>query len=305
MSDTSRHADDNGAHASEQTGTPHAADRAGGDSADATAQTGAQNAGRPTGGDFAGAHVLVTGAASGIGAAVARALLAQGARVAAFDLDDAGLDALRTHAAPDQLHLAKVDVADSAAVTQAVAAAEAAIGPLDKLACVAGVLQMGKIIDLTDEQWAHPFAVNATGAFNVCRAVARGMIERRRGSIVNVSSNAATTPRAGMGAYAASKAAVSQLTRCLALELAEYGIRCNIVSPGSTDTEMQRAMWRQGSSREAVIDGSLAGYRLGIPLRKIATPEEVAESVLFLLSDRASHVTLHDLRVDGGATLDQ
>jgi 2,3-dihydro-2,3-dihydroxybenzoate dehydrogenase len=260
---------------------------------------------RPIVGDFAESRVLVTGAASGIGAAVVRALLAQGARVAAFDLDELGLETLRAEAAPGQLHLATVDVADSAAVGYAVADAEAAIGHLDKLACVAGVLQMGRLVDLTDEQWARPFAVNATGTFNVCRAVARGMIARRAGSIVNVSSNAAGTPRAGMGAYAASKAAVSQLTRCLALELAEYGIRCNIVSPGSTDTEMQRAMWREGSSREAVIEGSLAGYRLGIPLKKIATPEEVAESVLFLLSDRASHITLHDLRVDGGATLDQ
>jgi len=260
---------------------------------------------RPIVGDFTESRVLVTGAASGIGAAVVRALLAQGARVAALDLDELGLETLRAEAAPGQLHLATVDVADSAAVEQAVIDAEAAIGQLDKLACVAGVLQMGRIVDLTDEQWARPFAVNATGTFNVCRAVARGMIERRRGSIVNVSSNAAGTPRAGMGAYAASKAAVSQLTRCLALELSEYGIRCNIVSPGSTDTEMQRAMWREGSSRETVIEGSLAGYRLGIPLRKIATPEEIAESVLFLLSDRASHITLHDLRVDGGATLDQ
>jgi 2,3-dihydro-2,3-dihydroxybenzoate dehydrogenase len=260
---------------------------------------------RPIVGDFAESRVLVTGAASGIGAAVVRALLAQGARVAALDVDELGLETLRVEAAPGQLHLAVVDVADSAAVEEAVVQAEAAIGHLDKLACVAGVLQMGRLVDLTDEQWARPFDVNATGTFNVCRAVARGMIERRAGSIVNVSSNAAGTPRAGMGAYAASKAAVSQLTRCLALELAEYGIRCNIVSPGSTDTEMQRAMWREGSSREAVIEGSLAGYRLGIPLRKIATPEEVAESVLFLLSDRASHITLHDLRVDGGATLDQ
>ena len=260
---------------------------------------------RPIVGDFADSRVLVTGAASGIGAAVVRALLAQGARVAALDVDELGLETLRAGAAPGQLHLATVDVADSAAVEWAVTDAEAAIGQLDKLACVAGVLQMGRLVDLTDEQWARPFDVNATGTFNVCRAVARGMMERRRGSIVNVSSNAAGTPRAGMGAYAASKAAVSQLTRCLALELAEYGIRCNIVSPGSTDTEMQRAMWREGSSREAVIEGSLAGYRLGIPLRKIATPEEIAESVLFLLSDRASHITLHDLRVDGGATLDQ
>ncbi|MGB5806964.1 SDR family oxidoreductase, partial [Castellaniella sp.] len=118
-------------------------------------------------------------------------------------------------------------------------------------------------------------------------------------------SNAATTPRPGMAAYAASKAAATQLTRCLGLELAPHRIRVNIVSPGSTDTAMQQAMWSQGSSRDTVIAGDPARWRLGIPLAKIATPDEIAQAVLFLLSDQASHITLHDLRVDGGATLDQ
>lgn len=261
-------------------------------------------------GEFASRHALVTGAGSGIGAEVAMALLGQGAAVSALDIDDAGLKQLeqrwRTGGGDAaRLRTWRTDVADAVSVGQAVSQAQKALGPIDMLACVAGVLQMGNIVDLSDEQWSRVFAVNATGPFHVCRAVAPGMMERGRGAIVNVSSNAATTPRMGMGAYAASKAALTQMTRCLALELAPHGVRCNIVSPGSTDTEMQRAMWRQGSSRETVIQGSLEGNRLGIPLRKIATPQEVAESVLFLLSDRASHITLHDLRVDGGATLDQ
>lgn len=257
--------------------------------------------------EFAGQCVAVTGAASGIGAALAQQLLEQGARVAALDIQGEGLEAL--HAANSaraaNLRTYVVDVSHADAVERALTQAEAALGPFDKLACVAGILEMGQAIDLQDAQWARCFAVNATGVFNTCRYVARGMIARRAGAIVNVSSNAAATPRAGMSAYAASKAAVSQFTRCLALELAGHGIRVNLVSPGSTDTAMQRAMWAQGSSRDAVIAGAADQYRLGIPLNKIATPQEIVQSILFLLSDRASHITLHDLRVDGGATLDQ
>lgn len=253
-------------------------------------------------GEFAGEHVFVTGAAGGIGAAVVQALLAEGARVTAVDADAAGLAGLP---ASEALRVQTVDVSQSQAVEAAVAEGEAAFGPIDRLACVAGILQMGRVVDLTDAQWARAFSVNTDGVFHTCRAVARGMVTRRRGAIVNVSSNAATTPRLAMAAYAASKAAVTAMSHCLALELAEHGIRCNVVSPGSTDTEMQRAMWRQGSSREAVIGGNPEQYRLGIPLRKIARPEEIAQAVLFLLSERASHITLHDLRVDGGATLDQ
>lgn len=257
--------------------------------------------------EFQGRHVLITGAAGGIGMALARQLLAGGARVTALDQDAQGLDTLRADSgdAAPRLLARTVDVSDANAVNAAVAAAEQAHGPVDHLACVAGVLQMGRVTELTDDQWSRTMGINMGGVFHTCRAVARGMVERRRGSIVNVSSNAATAPRAAMSAYAASKAAVTQFSRCLALELAEHGVRCNTVSPGSTDTEMQRAMWRQGSSRETVIQGDAKAFRLGIPLRKIATPEDIVESILFLLSDRAGHITLHDLRVDGGATLDQ
>ena len=162
-----------------------------------------------------------------------------------------------------------------------------------------------RVVDLEGAQWARCYDGTATGVFPVCRAAPRRLRERRAGAIAVVSSNAATTPRAGMAAYAASKAATTQFTRCLGLELAPHGIRVNIVSPGSTDTAMQQAMWALGSSREAVIAGDPARWRLGIPLAKIATPDEIARAVLFLLSDQASHITLHDLRVDGGATLDQ
>ncbi len=255
--------------------------------------------------EFAGECIAVTGAARGIGAAVTRLLLERGARVIALDLDVEGLAQLSQSSYSDRVSCHLVDISQSDAVDQALAQGQEKLGPIQRLACVAGVLQMGRITELSNEQWDRTFAINTTGVFNVCRNVAKGMIERQQGAIVNVSSNSAATPRIAMGAYAASKAAVTQLSRCLGLELAPYGIRVNIISPGSTDTPMQQAMWKQGSSRETVIAGSGEHYRLGIPLQKIATPEEIAEAVLFLLSDRASHITLSDLRVDGGATLDQ
>lgn len=106
-----------------------------------------------------------------------------------------------------------------------------------------------------------------------------------------------------MAAYAASKAATAMFVRCLGLELARSGVRCNLVSPGSTDTEMQRSLWRDDAAEQRVVDGDPASYRVGIPLGRIADPEDIAEAVVFLAGDRARHITMQDLYVDGGATL--
>jgi 2,3-dihydro-2,3-dihydroxybenzoate dehydrogenase len=128
-------------------------------------------------------------------------------------------------------------------------------------------------------------------------------VPRRSGVIVTVASNASSVPRQQMAAYAASKAASTQFTRCLGLELAEFGIRCNVVSPGSTDTDMQRQLWTSPDGERAAIAGSPASFRLGIPLGRIANAADIAEAVCFMASDSARHITMHDLRVDGGATL--
>jgi 2,3-dihydro-2,3-dihydroxybenzoate dehydrogenase len=195
-----------------------------------------------------------------------------------------------------------VDVSDSHAVEAAIARIEAEWGPIDYGVSVAGILATGPLVETNDETWARVMSVNASGVFHLHRALARRMMPRRRGSLVTVSSNAAGIPRHGMAAYAASKAAATMMTKCLGLELAASGIRVNVVSPGSTRTPMQEAMWASGSSEEIVLRGSLETYRSGIPLGKIAEPHEVAEAVLFLLSERASHITMADLYVDGGAT---
>ncbi|MFC5288266.1 2,3-dihydro-2,3-dihydroxybenzoate dehydrogenase [Actinokineospora guangxiensis] len=251
---------------------------------------------------IAGSVALVTGAARGIGAAVVDALVREGATVAAVDIDRDAL-AERVAQAGGRVLACPADVADSAAVAEAVDTAERELGPIGIGVSVAGVLRPGSVIDTTDKDWADTFAVNATGVFTVLREISARMVPRRRGALVTVGSNAAGVPRIGMGAYAASKAAAVMLTRCLGLELAGHGIRCNTVSPGSTDTDMQRRLWTGPESAAAVIAGDPATYRVGIPLGRIAEPADIADAVVFLASDQARHITMQDLYVDGGATL--
>lgn len=249
-----------------------------------------------------GKIAVVTGAAQGIGAAVALALHHAGCRVAALDVQAEPLERFSSQH-PGGIHAYPVDLRSSQAVGQVVEEIETRLGPVDALVNVAGILRMGTVCDLSDEDWETTFAVNTHGVFYLSRAVARRMAPRKRGAIVTVGSNAAAVPRLQMAAYAASKAASCHFTKCLGLELAEHGIRCNVVSPGSTDTAMQRQLWTAESDVQKVIAGSLPGYRTGIPLGRIASPQDIAATVLFLLSDAARHITLHDLRVDGGATL--
>jgi 2,3-dihydro-2,3-dihydroxybenzoate dehydrogenase len=240
-------------------------------------------------------RVIVTGAASGIGAAVVELLRAEGARVCGWDLRDSA----RAVAGP----FFRVDVTNEAQVAEALWATERELGPIDALVNVAGVLSQLELCsaEATLAELRRTFAVNTEAVWLVSRAVAQGMIERRRGAIVTVASNAATVPRLGLGAYCASKAAAVMLTRCLGLELSRHGVRCNVVSPGSTDTPMLHEMLGE-AGHAPLVDGNSANFRLGIPLGRVASPRDVAEAVSFLLSDRARHITLQDLKVDGGAT---
>ncbi len=257
-------------------------------------------------GGMEGSIVVVTGAAGGIGRALTNALLDEGARVLAIDRDEAELDRAAASLSPrfpECIRTAPLDVRNSRAVEQAIDVVERDWGPIEAGVNVAGVLSTTLVCETSDEAWKDVFDVNAGGVFHVSRSLAARMIPRRRGAIVTVSSNAAGVPRHGMAAYAASKSAATMFTLCLGLELAEFGIRCNVVSPGSTRTPMQEAMWARGTGPEAVISGSLEKFRTGIPLGKLAEPRDVVHAVLFLLSDLASHITMADLYVDGGGTL--
>ncbi len=249
---------------------------------------------------------LVTGAAGGIGEAVVRVLAERGAVVAALDRDALRLDEVVDRMKADglQVRAFAVDVTSSDEVEAVVARVEDELGPLDYLVNAAGVLRLSEATVLTDADWALTFAVNTTGVFFVSRAVVNRMVSRCRGAVVTVASNAAGTARVEMSAYAASKAAATMFTKCLGLEVARYGIRCNLVAPGSTDTPMLAAMFQPGGpGPTASIRGNADAYRVGIPLGRLAAPRNVADAVVFLLSDQAAHITMHDLTVDGGAAL--
>ncbi|EKY3088307.1 2,3-dihydro-2,3-dihydroxybenzoate dehydrogenase EntA [Cronobacter dublinensis] len=245
--------------------------------------------------DFSGQTVWVTGAGKGIGYAAARAFAQAGATVTGFDLAFPHADypfACET-----------LDVADAAGVAAVCQRLLRDDARLDVLVNAAGILRMGATDALALDDWQQTFAVNVGGAFNFFQQTMATFRAQKRGAIVTVASDAAHTPRIGMSAYGASKAALRSLALTVGLELASCGVRCNLVSPGSTDTDMQRTLWHSDDAEQQRIRGFAEQFKLGIPLGKIAQPQEVANTILFLASDLASHITLQDLVIDGGSTL--
>lgn len=245
--------------------------------------------------DFNGKMVWITGAGKGIGYATALAFVEAGAQVIGFDRDFSQAD---YPFACETLDIANAE--QVAAVCQRLLAATAR---LDVLVNAAGILRMGATDQLSQDDWQQTLAVNVGGAFNLYQQTMAQFRTQRGGAIVTVASDAAHTPRIGMSAYGASKAALKSLTLTVGLELSSCGVRCNIVSPGSTDTDMQRTLWTSADAEQQRIRGFGEQFKLGIPLGKIARPHEIANTILFLASDLASHITLQDIVVDGGSTL--
>ncbi|MFI8416739.1 2,3-dihydro-2,3-dihydroxybenzoate dehydrogenase [Serratia sp. NPDC078593] len=246
-------------------------------------------------GSFSGKRVWVTGAGAGIGLQTALDFAAAGAEVVGFDLRfDAQNYPFRTEV---------LDIADAAAVDAVCTRLLVEQAELDVLVNGAGILRIGMIDETSAADWMACLNVNAGGAFNMFRHALPVFRRQRRGAIVSIASNAAHVPRVGMAAYCASKAALRSLCQTVGLEMATYGVRSNLVSPGSTNTPMQQGMWQDASGEQKTIQGFPEQFKLGIPLGKIAQPQDVSNAILFLASDLASHITMQDIVIDGGATL--
>lgn len=253
---------------------------------------------------FCGKVAIVTGAAQGIGHGIVELLAEQGACVVALDKnfkDELNFPEQGRGAGPVFKH--KLDVTDRNACSKCFEDIVKDHGEIHYVVHAAGILKLGSVISCCIEDWEECLRVNVLGSLNILAESAFRMKEQKKGAIVLVGSNASSTPRQNMGAYAASKAAASQMAKCLALEVAEYGVRCNILAPGSTDTPMQNQFCKNEKDKAKVISGDPSSYRLGIPLKKIASTKQIAEVALFLLSDQSSHITMEVVRVDGGATL--
>jgi 3-oxoacyl-[acyl-carrier protein] reductase len=235
---------------------------------------------------------LVTGGARGIGRAIALRLAEQGAKVAVVDVADAGAETASElgRVTGRATAFVKADISQEAEARAAVAAVEAALGPVDILVNNAGITRDGLALVMSEADWDSVLAVNLKGAFLMSKAVLRGMIKRRRGSIVNISSVVGRRGNAGQVNYSAAKAGLIGLTKSLAREVASRNVRVNAVAPGYIETEMTAAL--DEAARNAIISQ--------IPLGRIGTPEGVAEAVAFLVGDSASFITGAVLAVDGG-----
>ncbi|MGV1048091.1 MAG: SDR family oxidoreductase [Solirubrobacterales bacterium] len=244
------------------------------------------------GGDTCG---LVTGAGGGIGRAICLALTAKGWKVAACDLGAGALETAElVRAAGGEALGLTWDIRDGAAAHQAHAEAERELGPVEAVVANAAIVdRVAPAERISEQAWRNEIDVNLNGAFLSIQPALAGMRERGKGRIVAISSTAATHGLAGQAAYAASKAGVLGMVRTLALELAPAGVTVNAVLPGMVETEKVAAM--PGEVRERALGA--------VPMKRFATPEEVAAVVAFLCSDAAAYVTGAWLPVDGGIGL--
>ena len=242
--------------------------------------------------DLSGKTALITGATGGIGGEIARALHKQGATVAVSGTRKEKLDELAAELA-ERVHVLPCNLSEPEEVNQLVANAEQAMGGLDILVNNAGLTRDTLAMRMKDDDWEKVLEVNLTAAFRLSRAAIKGMMKRKRGRIINISSVVAQTGNAGQANYISSKAGLIGMSKGLATEVASRNITVNCVAPGFIETAMTDAL--NEKQREATLSR--------VPAERLGTPAEVAACVAFLASDEAGYVTGHTLHANGGMAM--
>jgi 3-oxoacyl-[acyl-carrier protein] reductase len=242
--------------------------------------------------DLFGKTALVTGATGGIGEAIAKALHAQGATVALSGTRTAALDEMKERLS-ERVHIFACNLAKPEEVEKLVPEAERAMGTLDILVNNAGVTRDGLAMRMKDAEWAEVIEINLTAGFRLARAAIRGMMKRRSGRIIGITSVVGVTGNAGQANYAASKAGMIGMTKALAQELAGRSITVNCIAPGFIATAMTEAL--NEKQREAII--------ARVPMARLGSPAEIAAAAVYLASDEAAYVTGQTIHVNGGMAM--
>lgn len=237
-------------------------------------------------------HVVITGAASGIGAAMATAFNEKGARVAVLDLDEANARSFAESL--NNAFVCRCDVADESSVNDAVKAVSAEFGQIDILVNCAGIVDLAPAEALTLAAWKRTIDINLTGSFLMAQCVGRSMIEQGGGKIINIASQAGSVAISEHVAYCASKFAIIGMTKTMALEWGQHGITVNSISPTVVLTELGKKAW-EGAKGE--------NMKKQIPTGRFAEPEEIAAAAVFLASDASNMINGADLIIDGGFTI--
>ncbi|SAL03413.1 SDR family oxidoreductase [Caballeronia ptereochthonis] len=249
---------------------------------------------------LAGKVAMVTGAGRGIGAAIALAFAREGASVALAELDidtaRATAGRIASETGHDRVFAVQTDVTQSASVKEAVQQTEARFGPLDVLVNNAGINVFCDPLTMTDDDWRRCFAVDLDGVWNGCRAVLPGMVEREKGSIVNIASTHAFRIIPGCFPYPVAKHGVIGLTRALGIEYAPNNVRVNAIAPGYIETQLTLDWWNAQADPQAARQATLDLQ----PMKRIGQPQEVAMTAVFLASDEAPFINASCITVDGG-----
>jgi 2-hydroxycyclohexanecarboxyl-CoA dehydrogenase len=250
---------------------------------------------------LSGKTVIVTGGGGGIGTATCERFAEEGARVAVFDIDQeaAARTAARISAAGGKAAAFACDVSDHAACQSAVKAAEAALGALDILVNNAGWDVFRPFVETTPADWQKIIGINLTGPLNMHYAALPGMVERKRGRIVNVSSDAARVGSSGEAVYAACKAGLIGFSKTIAREHARHNINVNVVCPGIVNTKLYED-YKKGARNPDKLDDA---FRRAIPLGRLGEPADLPGAICFLASDDAAYITGQVISVSGGLTM--